>query len=101
MGWGSFAEKLNRTIGGYDSDEKKNLSEEAASEIKVEPMILPPKPAVATLPENGMASADFKKWAPGKGNSIYDAPAITRDSMPVTNAPLSVSKPKKARKPKP
>jgi hypothetical protein len=102
MGWGSFAEKLNRTIGGYDSneEEEKKLSEGVVPEMKVEPMMPPPKKAKEGLPENCVATGPSLKCASGGANSIYDAPAITRDSMPIDNTALSNRKPRKARKPK-
>ncbi len=102
MGWGNFAEKLNRIVGGYGSDgeEKKELSEEAVPEMKIESIAPQQKQVEGALPQNDRATGHSLKGLYGSANSIYDAPAITRDSMPVTNASLSTPKPRKARTPK-
>jgi hypothetical protein len=102
MGWGSIAEKLNRIIGGYSSDEKVAEKLEAKAEPKVEATRKeqPPKPMAHPVPEAAKPSDDPMKWVPPNKNSIYDVPAITRESVPVEGAPVKTSRPRRARKPK-
>lgn len=101
MGWGSIAEKLNRTIGGYASEEEVT-KEEAKAEPKVESAKKadPPIQAEQPTPETAKPSKDPMEWEPPIEHSIYDAPAITRQSIPVEDAPINVVKPKRGRKPK-
>ena len=96
-----MAERLNRTIGGYGpaAEESVNHTKEAEPEIKVEPIEAPPMQPKGPSPENG-GKAGSSKWASSSGISIYDAPAITRESMSVANAAPSAPKPKRAKKPK-
>lgn len=100
MGWGSIAEKLNRTIGGYTSEEE--VAKEAKAEPKVESTKKadPPIPAEQATPETARPSKNPMEWEPPIEHSIYDAPAITRQSIPVEDAPINTVKPKRGRKPK-
>jgi hypothetical protein len=102
MGWGSIAEKLNRTIGGYRPEVEEAKKPEAKAEPKVEatPKGQPPKPMAKPEPEVAKPSDAPKRWVPPTKNSIYDAPAITRESVPVGDAHVKASRPRRARKPK-
>ncbi len=102
MGWGSIAKKLDRALGGYSSEEEEAAKSEAKAEPEVEaaPKEEQPMPTVREEPAKTNASEDPMKWAPSGTGSIYDAPAITRESVPVEDAPVKVSKPRRARKPK-
>jgi hypothetical protein len=102
MGWGSIAEKLNRTIGGYGSEEEKAEKLEAKAEPKAEtPWRWRWEPEkTKSKPEKTKSSDDPMQWVPRTKNSIYDVPAITRESVPVEDAPVKASKPRRARKPK-
>lgn len=102
MGWGSIAEKLNRTIGGYGSEEEKakKLEEKAQPVTEAAPKGQPKPPVAQPREEKAKPPEDPAHWSPPVATSIYDAPAITRESIPAADAPVKPSRPRRARKPK-
>lgn len=109
MGWGSVAEKLNKAIGGYDSAGEKAEKLETKAEPTTEkpwrwrwePEKTRPVPEkTKSEPEKTKPSDDPLQWAPRTKNSIYNVPAITRESVPVEDATVKASKPRRARKQK-
>jgi hypothetical protein len=102
MGWGSIADRLNRTLGGYGSEEEEAKKIEAKVEPKAEATSKeqPSKPITEPEPQKIKTSDDPMQWSPPTMGSIYDAPAITRESIPVGDAPIKASQPRRARTPK-
>lgn len=102
MGWGSIADKLNRTIGGYRSEEQeaKKLEEKAKPVTEAATKEQPKPPVAQPREEKAKPAENPAHWSPPVATSIYDAPAITRESVPAVDAPAKPSKTRRARKPK-